>query len=506
MRSYGTQCGGLIVLFILMAPMISTAASPSGHLAEPPGASAAFTSSDPLIVEARQLVDAGEFTKALKLLDSKKSSDARASDELRDVVARIRVAYTTDADAMLAKVKKVIPDVTGDDLERWRKAGELQARTIDGRILYFNREPANLYRFSDEAKKRRKLPESKKAKWKVEDHIARVIAAAKDAIGPEVVPIRQRVTYRLTVPTSAPGFKAGAVVRVWLPFPQEYRQQKDIKLKSTSPKFDLLAESSRGNPPNAGAAQRTLYFEAHVTDPPKPLTFEEVVEFTTSAYYPKLDNAQAQPLPADYAEGDLGERPPHIRFTPEVKEIVKRVAGNETNPLAKARRLFHYVSDNVAYCSEEEYSTIASLSTKALSSRKGDCGIHAMTFITLCRAAGIPARWQSGWETLRVGDDMHDWCEFYVAPWGWLPCDPTCPPYGLQKSDDPAVRDFYFGHLDSYRLVVNRDFGRELFPPKQSLRSEPLDFQRGEVEIDGRNLYFPHWEYDFRPEWLSDGP
>jgi transglutaminase-like putative cysteine protease len=234
--------------------------------------------------------------------------------------------------------------------------------------------------------------------------------------------------------------------------------------------------------------------------------FEEVVEFTTSAYYPKLDDAQAQPLPADYAEGDLGERPPHIRFTPEVKEIVNRVVGNETNPLAKARRLFHYVSDNVAYCSEEEYSTIASLSTKALSSRKGDCGIHAMTFITLCRAAGIPARWQSGWETLRVGNDMHDWCEFYVAPWGWLPCDPTCPPYGLQKSDDPAVRDFYFGHLDAYRLIVNRDFGRELFPPKQSLRSEPLDFQRGEVEIDGRNLYFPHWEYDFRPEWLSDGP
>ena len=410
-------------------------------------------------------MDAGEFTKAIKFLDSNNSADVRAGDELREVIERIRLAYTTDADAMLAKVKKAIPDVTADDVERWRKAGQLQARTIDGQVLYFDREPANLFRFCDEAKSRRKPPaESKKAVWKLEDHLTRVIAAAKDASSPEVVPIKQRITYRLTVPANAPGFKPGALVRVWLPFPQEYRQQQDIKLISTSPKYDILAESSQGDPPTKGAAQRTLYFEQRVQDPPKPLTFEDVFEFTTSAYYPSLDDAKAKPLPADYAEGDLGERPPHIRFTPDVKETVARIVGNETNPLAKARRIFHYVSDNVAYCSEEEYSTIASLSTKALSSRKGDCGIHAMTFITLCRAAGIPARWQSGWETLRVGHDMHDWCEFYVAPWGWLPCDPTCPPYGLQKSDDPAIRDFYFGHLDSYRLIVNRDFGRDLVP------------------------------------------
>jgi transglutaminase-like putative cysteine protease len=529
---YRSSCCTLIAMILVTVPVLLAAATADSQPAAP-GASLAFTSTDLVIVAARELMEAGEFTKAIKLLDSKKPGDAQAGEELRDVMGRIRLAYASEPDVMLAKVKKAIPDVTADDLERWRKAGQLQARTIDGRVWYFDREPANLFRFCDEAKKRRKAGASKKeTEWKLEDHIARVIAAAKDASGPELVPIRQRVTYRLTVPSSAPGFKPGALVRVWLPFPQEYRQQRDIKLISASPQYNLLADSSQGDPPTKGAAQRTLYFEQRVpedsrssTPSPstrpagagargrgegaaklKPLTFEEVFEFTTSAYYPKLDDAQAKPLPADYAEGDIGERRPHIRFTPEVKATVARIVGDETNPLAKARRIFRYVSDNVAYCSEEEYSTIGNLTTKALRSRKGDCGIHAMTFITLCRAAGIPARWQSGWETLRSGNDMHDWAEFYVAPWGWLPCDPTCPPYGVQKSDDPAVRDFYFGHLDSYRLIVNRDFGRDLFPPKPSLRSEPLDFQRGEVEIDGKNLYFPHWQYDFRPEWLSDGP
>jgi hypothetical protein len=54
--------------------------------------------------------------------------------------------------------------------------------------------------------------------------------------------------------------------------------------------------------------------------------------------------------------------------------------------------------------------------------------------------------------------------------------------------------DFYLGHQDSYRMIVNLDWGRELFPPKKALRSEPADFQRGEVEVDGKNLYFNEWE------------
>jgi hypothetical protein len=106
--------------------------------------------------------------------------------------------------------------------------------------------------------------------------------------------------------------------------------------------------------------------------------------------------------------------------------------------------------------------------------------------------AGIPARWQSGFERKPGGRwGMHDWTEIYIEPWGWLPADPS---YGLQKSSDPRIADFYLGHQDSYRWIVNLDWGRELFPPKQSLRSEPADFQRGEVEVDGRNLYFDEWQ------------
>ena len=196
----------------------------------------------------------------------------------------------------------------------------------------------------------------------------------------------------------------------------------------------------------------------------------------------------------------MAERPPHIVFTPQIKKLASEIVGSETNPLAKARKIFYWVSENITWTPEEEYCTIPSLPLKALASKRGDCGVQSMTFITLCRASGIPARWQTCWETKPAKSSMHDWTEIYIEPWGWLPCDPS---YGLQKDDkgklldDLKIREFYLGHQDSYRMVSNLDYGSELFPPKKSFRSEPTDFQRGEVEIDGRNLYFDEWDYSF---------
>jgi transglutaminase-like putative cysteine protease len=212
----------------------------------------------------------------------------------------------------------------------------------------------------------------------------------------------------------------------------------------------------------------------------------------------------ARPLPADTQVEYLAERLPHIAFTPEIRRTVNNVVGSETDPLVRARHIFEFIDREIRYCAEEEYSIIPSFATKALELRRGDCGIHSMLFITMCRAAGIPARWQSGWTTRPEAWNMHDWAEFYVEPWGWLPADTSL---GLQDSEDPRIRAFYFGHLDAYRLIVNLDYGALLHPPENSLRSEPADFQRGEVEIDGRNLYFDEWDWQFDPEVKPlDGP
>ena len=54
--------------------------------------------------------------------------------------------------------------------------------------------------------------------------------------------------------------------------------------------------------------------------------------------------------------------------------------------------------------------------------------------------------------------------------------------------------------MDPYRMIVNLDYARQLEPEKISFRSEPNDFQRGEIEIDGHNLYFDEWTWRFDVE------
>ncbi|HEX4794538.1 MAG TPA: transglutaminase domain-containing protein [Humisphaera sp.] len=484
-------------LFIMLSdPTLKAADLP--HPPEPSGASLAFTSDDPVVVRACMLIEQGKLAEAEAMLKQPGAGPAR--QEAMEIIVRIRAEFNLGAEGLLNRLRGSIPDITADDLSRWTAAGEAQSRVLDGKLFYFNREPSNIFRFYPDAIARRKLPPAVAGeKWRLEDHLAQVIAEAKRTGRRQVLPVRHRVHFTITVPPGAPGFIAGATVRAWLPFPQEYRQQGDVKLISTSPAGAFVAPSASGEYPIEGAPQRTVYFEQKVEDASKPLVFDEVFEYTSSAWYPLLDDALARPLPADWRGGNLNQRPPHILFTPELQKTVAEVVGAETNPLIKARRIFSWVDANIAYNAEVEYSTIRSLSGKALASRRGDCGVQTMLFIAMCRCAGVPARWQSGWETKPLDWNMHDWAEIYVEPWGWLPVDAS---YGRRKSDDPEVREFYFGHQDSYRLIVNRDYGSPLQPAKQSFRSEPLDFQRGEVEIDGKNLYFTHWKYSVKFEWM----
>lgn len=453
------------------------------------------------------LIDQGAFAEAEELLKAKLSDpDAPVSDDVAiqlEIIRRTRQDFSLDEAAVLAQLKKSINDVTSDDLKLWREANQLQHRKIDGQIFYFRRAASNLFRFSEDAKRRRK-PEAKTEeqaaaakKFDLTGHVEKLVKLAEASADPEIYPVRHHVAYELTIQKDHPRVKPGAVVQVWLPFPQVYRQQHDVKLLDSHPPVTLVAEN--------GAPHRTLYFEQQISDPNAPLRFRAEFEFVTSAYCPKLDPAEVEPYKreSDLFRQYTAERKPHIVFSPEVCQLVSEIVGDETNPLQKAILIFRWVSRNVPWCGEMEYSIIPSLSAKGLQTRRGDCGVQGMTFITLCRAAGVPARWQSGWGTKPGAENMHDWSEFYVKPWGWLPADAS---YGVQKHDDPRVQNFFCGHMDPYRLIVNLDYARPLQPPKTSFRSEPNDFQRGEVEIDGHNLYFNEWTYEFdvRTQPLED--
>lgn len=477
--------------------IIGTSLNSRLDAAEPTAASSAFTSKDSVVLKALDLMSSGKFEQAETILAKESKADSetlRARRELVDVIRRTRFEYSLDPTGLLAKVKKSVPDATANDVERWAKDSRARYRLIDGRKFFFRREPQNIFLFCEDAKARRIKAGNAPSEpvWKLTDHLRAIVDESERTGAIEVLPVKHRVIHTLTIRSNNPALKPGSLVRVWLPYPQEYRQQRTVKLISAAPAPKFIAPNALDGNPVAEGAQRAVYFEQTVTDPAQPLVFQEVFEFTSLAYYPKLDEARVQPLPADWNGASLGERLPHIVFAPEIRRQVAELIDKDTNALVKARKIFRWVSANIPWNAEDEYCIIPSFAIKGFHARRGDCGVQNTVFVTMCRIAGIPARWQSGFET-KPGEDwgMHDWAEIYISPWGWLPADAS---YGVKKSDDPRIADFYCGHQDSYRMIVNLDWGRELYPPKQSLRSEPADFQRGEVEVDGKNLYFDEWD------------
>lgn len=494
MRQIAGPCARPFVSALLIAIWYTCSL---GSADEPSAASLAFTSDDPVVREARKLMDSGKFREAEERLrkdqEQISATASQARRELLEILGRVRYEYSLKPAALLKKLQQNIPAATDADRERWAAESGARTRMIDGELFYFRREPQNIFLFSPDVKKR--LAANRvhlgKPDWVLTAYLQQVIAAAEMAESPEVMPVRHHIQHTLTIRPGHPSIKPGAVVRVWLPFAQEYRQQRDVKLIRATPEPKQIAPSAIDGASVTGGAQRTVFFEHVVTDPTQPLVFTEELEFTSWAYYPKLDEQRVAPLPADWNGAYLGERLPHIVFDPEIAAKTREIIGAETNTLRQARLIFRWVSQNIPWNAEDEYCTIPSLAIKGFRARRGDCGVQNTLFITMCRIAGIPARWQSGFET-KPGDHwgMHDWAEIYIAPWGWLPADAS---YGVQASPDPRVADFYLGHQDAYRWIVNLDWGRELFPPKRSLRSEPADFQRGEVEVDGVNLYYDAW-------------
>lgn len=319
-------------------------------------------------------------------------------------------------------------------------------------------------------------------------HHTRVVAAAEQSGRASVLPQRIEFTQSLTVKADA--VPAGETVRAWIPYPREIPgQQEQVQWLGSSPGKARVAPAS--------TLQRTAYLEAKAVAG-QPTRFEIRYAVTIFARHTAIDPAVVQPTPAYTAlKPYLAEQLPHVRFTPALKLFSDQVLQGETRPYEVVRKLFAAV-DRIPWAGAREYSTLSNISDYALRSGHADCGQQTLLLIALLRLNGIPARWQSGMVFSDDGsgyNNLHDWGQVYLAPYGWLPMDVTT---GALASDVPALRNFYLGGLDGYRIAFNDDFGQPLVPAKQHFRSETVDSQRGEAEWAGGNLYFDQWSYDFQ--------
>ena len=458
-------------------------------------ASSAIQQSPARVIE---LVDSGHFREAEALIarslneGSLSAEQKQAYEFERERMRRILLDFgLNEADAK-ARVRKQIPDLKDAEFAAWDAAGLLEARVIDGRKLYFNRAPSNLFRLSAEARARRSTPApfNDSPLEQAHPHHREVLEQAAATGRASVAPRRVRVTQSITVDADA--VPAGETVRAWLPYPRSIPgQQEVIEFIESSPAKHQIAPDS--------AMQRTVYLESTATES-EPTNFSITYEVTIYGRHYRIDPEKVAPVTASASLSPyLGERPPHIVFTDDMRKFSREVVGDEKNPYRIAQKLYAAV-DRIPWAGALEYSTISNISDYALHAGHADCGQQTLLLMTLLRLNGIPARWQSGWIfSDGAYNNMHDWGWLYLAPYGWVPMDVT---FGRLNSGNAALDSFYLGSFDAYRIAFNDDYSQPFVPPKQHFRSETIDLQRGEVEWRGGNLYFDRWDYDFKATLL----
>ncbi|MDR2622494.1 MAG: transglutaminase domain-containing protein [Dysgonamonadaceae bacterium] len=437
----------------------------------------------------------GNFAKAAYLIDRYVAENDLSPAEVyelntrKDIMHRIRINFNQDKASVVEYIRKYYPGVNGEMLEKWEKSKALECKIIDGEKWYFDRAASNLFRLDKEAIARKaevdKPGEGKKSV--LQTHLPEVVNTLAKSGKTQATPVKMRVKYELTLqPNAVPD---GEVVRCWLPYPREdNRRQSNIKLLSVNDSNYIIAPVQYPH--------RTIYMEK-IAQKDEPLKF--AIEFSYQ-HAPEWFNLQHKTIQSYDTRSELyktytAERPPHIVFTDSIKAVSGRIAGNETDPYRKVKKIWEWIDVTFPWAGAREYSTIANIPQYVLENGHGDCGQVTLLFMTLARYNGIPTRWQSGFMMHPGSKNLHDWSEYYIEGIGWIPMDESFGISNVPGNDD--VKYFYSNGMDAYRWIVNSDFSQPLFPNKIFLRSDDVDFQRGELEWRGGNIYYDQWDWDF---------
>lgn len=445
------------------------------------------------------LFSEGQFVQA-EILLSERIGETRNDSILKrnyivelETLQRVRKEFPYKQDEVKRQLEKYFPSLSEEEMLDWEASGELEMRIIDGEKRYFSRAVSNFLRLNSEAKKRKERLDGKSYDG-VEDFQQKVIPTYFEGGIAGIEPFdKQKIKIIYTVELKPNAVPDGELVRCWLPYPRiGPRLSKVDFLHASLPDYQIAPEEN---------SQRSIYMEqAAVKDISTIFSVSYIIQ--TAAQWFDIEPEDVKPYDTNselYLEF-TAEQKPHIVFNDKISTLAKTIVGEEKHPLEQVKLLYYWINDNIPWAGALEYSVMESIPDYVLEHRRGDCGMQTFLFLSMARSLGIPCKWQSGWYLLPQEKNLHDWAEVYYEGIGWVPVDPS---FKLIDSDDKKVKEFYMNGLDSYRLIINDAVAQEFMPKKKYYRSEPYDFQRGELEWKGGNLYFDTWTYKMEVEYLD---
>ena len=159
-------------------------------------------------------------------------------------------------------------------------------------------------------------------------------------------------------------------------------------------------------------------------------------------------------IPSDIRDKYLADADKYRVNSDYIQDKVKEVIGDETNPYFKARMLYDFLIGRINYQMVGGWD----IAPTVIERGTGSCSEYTFSIVSLCRAAGIPARYV-GCMVLR-GEDAsidrayHRWAEIYLPRIGWIPVDVNAGDRTWQGD-----RCFWFGGIQNRFLITTRGGG-----------------------------------------------
>lgn len=303
----------------------------------------------------------------------------------REILRRLPLDYPYTRETAVAYAASILPGFNGAELDELERAGRID-------WIQYNGAPHYSSSFLDTLCKTDPIFASRAGSaWgggvdvKYIGGVRRELIAKLKENGTMTLRFGVRETLRLREDLFRPGMR----LRAYLPLPCASEGQHDITV--SAPDANHLSAPT--------ADQPVAFFEQTLRE---NRDFTAEYRLTREARY--VDLASLRPS-ADQPGFDLEEQPPHIAFTPYLRVLAEELTEGLTDPLAKARRFYDYVTTNVRYSYMRSYFCLESISDSCARNLVGDCGVQVLMFVTLCRCVGIPAVFHGGW---RAGLEAYD--------------------------------------------------------------------------------------------------
>ncbi|MBV9409139.1 MAG: transglutaminase family protein [Candidatus Eremiobacteraeota bacterium] len=169
----------------------------------------------------------------------------------------------------------------------------------------------------------------------------------------------------------------------------------------------------------------------------------------------------------------------YVRFCEELDALLSSIGipARGDDAVTWFRTAAQAIHDGFVY--ESGTTSVHATVEESIALRRGVCQDFAHVLIALCRRAGIPARYVSGYIHSGSGETLgaeasHAWAEAYLGPRGWIGIDPTNDTWideqfvrvatGRDYRDVAPVRGVYTGPSSSTMSV---DVAVEALSPAQ---------------------------------------